>query len=377
MQQGTWDEKEIPSHIVPVTWGYLRPTTVPTAELLVEEKVGAELGWRLPIFRGLIAATDTGGSGAFRLIAPATFLQTPLPAFEVLRLRRWSRFGNAFRQLKNIFHVAEEYGVKQIELPSPHEFFEGAKSGQFGIVWMDRTGARSALPESPERQPGLTGDFFIIGGLGLSASPEAQAHVIAQHVRPLLKPRLRQPDPQLLDGDVVLHFRAGDVFGQSGPANIHRGYGQPPAAYYLAAVARERPSRVWIVYEDTSNPAVEEVESVLRKQGVEVRTQSSQLEMDLKLLLNARCLVASFGSFCLAVAALSTRIRKLYQFGPPIAALQRLGVGICEAIDVRGDYRRAATSDNWTASPAQLALMIAYPQDAIAFVEHPPIEPEP
>jgi hypothetical protein len=374
MQQGMWDEKEIPRRVLPITWGYRRPA-VATAELLIEEQVGAELGWHLPIVRGLMAATDTGGSGAFRLIAPTTFLRTPLPAFEVLRLTKWARFGNAFRQLRNVFYVAEQYGVKQIEFSRPHEFFEGSKSGQFDLAWMNLA-PPSRGPSSPATRPGLEGDFFIVGGLGLVASPEVQARVIARHVRPLLKPRLRQLDARVLDTDVVLHFRAGDIFGQEGTNFIHAGYGQPPAAYYLAALARERPSRVWIVYEDKSNPTVEAVESVLRKQGVEVRTQSSQLAMDLNLLLNARCLVAGVGSFCLAVAALSTRIRKLYQFGPPIPALQRLGIGICEAIDARGDYRRAVTSDNWTASPAQLALMIAYPQDAIAFVEHPPIGPD-
>ncbi len=153
---------------------------------------------------------------------------------------------------------------------------------------------------------------------------------------------------------------------------MHRGYGQPPLAFYLAAVEREKASRVWIVFEDRGNPAVDAAEAALRSKGIEVRMQSADLKADLRILMSAGCLVASTGTFCQGAAALSASLRRYYCFGSPPKWIQRLGIEVCAGTDIEGFYRNAAMAGNWVASPEQIALMLRYPERAIAFAEHPP-----
>jgi hypothetical protein len=370
MQQALWDEKEIPRSLVPISWGYKRPVAVGLLERLAEERLAKHFSWNLAVVRGAGAATDNGGSGAFRLIGASAALDPGAASFETLRVSKWKRFGNAVRQLRNVFFVAEAYNVKRIDFPSPHDFFSGAEIGPFRLSWSGAPPPTGGTAYRFLEPLGLEGDFFSIAGLGLRPSAADQARLIARYVRPLVAPPLSEPDPGMRDDDLVMHFRAGDVFRSGTEAPVHPGYGQPPLSYYLGAAAREKASRVWIVFEDTGNPAVKAAEAALKAQGIEVRMQSGALGADLSIVMSARCLVGSFGSFCLAAAALSRRTRKLYQFGPPIPALQHLGIAICEGVDIPGDYRRAVTSNNWTASPAQLELMLSYPRKAIGFVDH-------
>jgi hypothetical protein len=77
------------------------------------------------------------------------------------------------------------------------------------------------------------------------------ARIFADYIRTLVKTELRISDPRLQEDDLVVHFRAGDVFAGQ---NVHPFYGQPPLSYYLSAVEREQPSRVWLVFEDRGNP---------------------------------------------------------------------------------------------------------------------------
>ena len=166
--------------------------------------------------------------------------------------------------------------------------------------------------------------------------------------------------------DLVLHFRAGDIFRQTRPP--HRGYGQPPLSYYLAAVEREQPARVWLVFEDRGNPCIDAAEAALRKRGVEVLLQSGTLEEDLRLLLSASRLVAGTGSFAHMVAHLSEQLRKAYFFGKAkVEVLRELGVEVILGRDADGEFRTKLLNNNWIGSAEQLDLLISYPADKLMF----------
>ena len=360
-----WHDKEAPPESVPITWGYRRPATTEPAVQEAEAALALRYGWNLPFFRGQRAATDTGGSCAFALVGELDPRSAHATSIDMLRVSEWKRFGNAVRQLKNVFLAARRYEVSSVEFPSPHPFFSGSVAGPFRLTW-------TALGRAPVPK-GLEGEFFSLLGLGFRPTPEQEAGVLKEIVRPLLVPQMKADPPALEDVDMVLHFRGGDVFKPPIGHAPHRGYGQPPLAYYLAAVAREKPSRVRLVFQDRNNPTVAAAEAVLRTRGIDVLMQSSSLGADLRVLLNARCLVGSFGSFCQGIAALSTRVQRFYQFGPPIPALRLLGIHLVEGVDEPGDYRRAVASNNWAATPAQLALMTEYAEEAIRFVDYPPL----
>jgi hypothetical protein len=166
------------------------------------------------------------------------------------------------------------------------------------------------------------------------------------------------------EDDLVLHFRSGDAF--EGPA-FPRNHGQPPVSYYLSAVAREQPKRVWLVFENRGNPCINAVEATLRSRGIEVLIQSSLLKEDLRLLYSARSLVAGRGSFVYMMAHLSDRLRKLYIFEGVrrTESLRKLGVEVFMGKDIEGDYKAALLDGNWAGSPIQYEMMLSYPAEKI------------
>ncbi len=275
----------------------------------------------------------------------------------------------------NVFHVAERYGAKRIQFPGPHPFFRGDRAGNAHLAWAPPVTPSPELAHLLPPRPGLMGNFFNISGLGLRLRPDEQAAIVRRLLRPLVVPDLTRPVADMGDDSLVLHFRAGDVFPGPGLRPGHPDYGQPPLAYYLAAVAREGARRVCLVFEDRGNPTVEAAEAALRRRGIQVRMQSADLAADLNALMNARCLVASAGTFALSAAALSTRIRKVYSFGHSLQYFSDLGVDTATAFDRDGRYSRALMSHNWRAEPEQIQLMLSYPEEAIGFVDNPAVGP--
>jgi len=315
----------------------------------VERRLASRYGWNLDVFQGREPAfpgTRTGG--VYRVLNPARYFLRPRARIDTLQIAEWLRFGNSIRQLTHVFALAERYGVRRIRLPGPHLFYHDRQTGNPALVW-DGSRRNSDLA--------LSGYFLHVRALmpPLDASTEWQ--IIDGRVRPMLARYLLRPDPRVGEDDLVMHFRGGDAFDT---VEIRPGYWQPPLAYY-----RERPKRVWLVFDDRRNPTIAAAEETLRRRGVEVLIQSGTLADDLRVLLSARRLVASNGTFIMAVAMLSPRIGTYYQFaGYPTAVLTLKGLRVVRAQDIKGEFA-AAVQTGWGARPEQLAMMMSYPIDGI------------
>jgi hypothetical protein len=163
---------------------------------------------------------------------------------------------NAVAQINNALFVAKVLGSTRIEFSAPPPFFVGDNIAGIDIV----------LQWSPIESvgSGLEGSFCYLQGLGLEPSPY-QARFVSTFVRSMVAPELRAPNPKLLYTDLVLHFRAGDIFvGES-----RRWYGPPPLACHLKTVERESPSKVWLVFEDRLNPCIHATEDALHVRNVD------------------------------------------------------------------------------------------------------------
>lgn len=323
-------------------------------EPLVEALLAKELGWDLDAFRGQKPLKPIGERPKYRILEPSKYAPGSRPAY--LRLVAWQSFGNAVEQLQNAFAVGQAVGAHTIVWPD-HEFFEGERVGEFRLIR-----SREELPAGF----GIEGMFYYLEPFGLRLSRDEQLQLVQDYVRPLVTNRIMGPDPRVRPDDLVLHFRAGDVF-----SNPHPLYGQPPLAYYLAAVDREQPHRVWLVFEDRANPTIDAAEAAIRARGVGVMVQSGHLESDLRVLLSAQRLVVGVGTFGLAVSMLSPRLRRLYLFQgwdgwdyvTPPSEIQ-----VVRARDARGHYVASIMSQNWAGTPAQRDLMLSYPSEAIDFL---------
>jgi hypothetical protein len=325
---------------------------------LVEERLAAELGWNLRLLRGeafQLSGVNLKMRAEYRIVNPSAFFLPGKSRLTHLRLTRWLKFGNSIEQLHHVFYLAKTYNIRQIVLP-PTKIFRPQKVEEFELI-------AESEGNSGELGLGLAGVFYYLEPFCLEAPAEGLLPSVQRYVRPLLSEALSRVDPRVGENDLVLHFRASDVF--SHPV-AH--YGQPPLAYYLAAIEREKPERTWLVFEDRANPCIDAAEAWLKARRLEVVTQSSSLEEDLRVLLSARRLVIGQGTFGVSVAMLSTQLRRLYTFKAETWDYLRLPeVEMVQGVDVAGRYTLALLSQNWTGSAEQRALMLSYPAEAIRF----------
>ena len=355
-----------------IRWGYRRPMQVGLAERLAERRLCSRYGWDLDLFTGKIAVRR-GGSGAGRLRHPYPLLFQVKPKIQALRIVQWSRFGNSVIQLRNVLHLAEFLDVKIIEFAEPHPFFTAARLGAYEFIYVDR----------PPDRATIEGSFFIVDAFRMRVDAPAKGMLFTHYIRPLLARQVTKSDPRVHKGDLVLHFRAGDVFQSKSP---HPDYGQPPLSYYLKVVEREKPVRVWLVFEDRGNPCVDAVEFALRDGGIEVILQSATLADDLRVLLSARRLVASRGTFASMVAHLSDRLQRVYFFERgyisetadvevlrwpgvevvDVDVLRWLGVEVVHVEDTVGEFKDRLLA-HWIGSNEQRELMLSYPGDKLTF----------
>ncbi len=243
-----------------------------------------------------------------------------------------------------------------VQFGEAHPFFSAGSAGGFQFVQNDQS----------ESEPILEGTFFLMDTFGLKSSPDYDARLVRDVVRLLLVSDLVAPDPRVHQDDLILHFRSGDVFRKNKPP--HPGYGQPPLCYYVSAVEREKPSRVWLVFEDEANPCVAATRTVLQERGIQVICQSASLKDDLRVLLSGRRLVSSCGSFVRMIAQLSTAVERVYSFQTETRTpLNYLGINVVSVQDVGGGF--ANVLSGWSGSEEQLHLMLSYPASALDFRE--------
>ncbi len=324
----------------------------------VERRLAQRYGWNLEVLQGqepVFPGSRIGGE--YRVLNPALYFlrrATRRPStIDSLRITEWLRFGNSVRQLTHLFALAERWGVRRLCLPSEHLLYRGRPADAFTITY----GAGRGVFDL-----GISGYFLHPRALMSPLDAVTEHRVLEDYVRPLLSPDLLRPDPRVGEDDLVMHFRGGDAFDT---VDTRRGYWQPPLAYYLAAWERERAPRVWLVFEDRRNPTIAAAEQALRSRGIEVHIQSGSLADDLRVLLTARRLVASIGTFLPAIAMLSTRTATFYHFSPnPYRGLAAKGIRLLEAIDTGGDFMTTVAAD-WGARPEQLAMMVSYPLSRI------------
>lgn len=166
------------------------------------------------------------------------------------------------------------------------------------------------------------------------------------------------------DSEIVIHIRAGDVFGSRKPRN----YGQPPLAFYELILQSRKWSKVILVAESRTNPVVSGIENLCRRLGLTLVSQSKSLQQDLSTLLGAVNLVAGRGTFVPAVAGLSEYCQNLYFFEDKCAITPRTNrVKMRRVIDKSGFFRASVLSGNWENSEDQRKLMLSYPVCELAF----------
>lgn len=279
-----------------------------------------------------------------------------LRQISALRIDAPKRFGNSVIQLSNAIDLASDHSIGRIYAP--------------GFWWINppsapQSGGITVLGnEAPDDETILSGRFYH--RKSLQPLYPTRQKTIEEFRSSLMRVRsqipLLDPCPPLPDDHLVVHIRSGDVFRNQG----HPLYGQPPLAFYTLVLRKGAWRRVTLVSEDRQNPIIDRLLEASGTTLPPLEYRQASLEEDLKLLLRARSLVGSLGTFMPAVLALSSNVRRVICFGGIwYAATLRQRADVVVVKDVAGHYSRTVLASNWRNDPSQRALMIDYPESAL------------
>lgn len=171
---------------------------------------------------------------------------------------------------------------------------------------------------------------------------------------------------------VAFHFRSGDIFG----TYISPIYTQPPLSYYLKSldhiIETIKDFEIHVVYENDLNPCIEGFKAILADRGFPYQIHSSSFHEDARFVARADCIVASYSSFCDALALMSENLDRWYAFRS-IAAYEGIDLSIApdfskilqssgvEVYRVTDDKNSYTPLGGWTCSAEQIEQLLNYP----------------
>jgi hypothetical protein len=279
-------------------------------------------------------------------------------------------FSNSLIQLANAINLALRLNIQNIYLsstyvhpdgvhptkngrpfwyikPGKHEYAEGKYLINEGFETDDLVGAT------------IAGEFFHLDAF----------YPIFSHYYPLahllVKPFLGLNLNKYVFGelDLVLYLRSGTAFWP----NPNCGFSQPPLSFYKLIIDSRRWESLTVVYEDTLNPVILPLVEYCKTKSVPVRQISGDLERDIEVLLSAKVLTLSRGTFPSGVISISDNVKVVYDFAGTYGTLKRDDISVIQVCDTKGAYMDALYRMNWADSEDQRRMMVEY--EDVAFVQ--------
>lgn len=276
-------------------------------------------------------------------------------SFEAIEMMGDLRFGNSFISLVHALTVAHVLGIEEIFCPHDSMKF----SGQIGNIRVTR--------KADESRNRLCGTFYyphllkpLLSRAGVEdwwESPFASnPDVFALY-------GVEASQPPLGEDDLVIHLRSGDIFESRNP---HPSYGQPPLSFFKKVVETNSWERVFLVYENETNPVVRSLQNFLDSKKIPFVVSSKDVVSDIHLCLRSGHLVLSAGTFLWPVVGASSNLKATYLFErsstwilePPPPQGQQGNVNLSS--DRVGIYRHLVLR-KWSNSRFQRFLMRWYP----------------
>ncbi len=195
-------------------------------------------------------------------------------------------------------------------------------------------------------------------------------HIREQMMYRSLRGRLRdkllpEPDTQLDDETLVINMRSGtDIFRSSPPPQ--NDYMQPPLSFYKYIIKKHGYRKCLIVSEpERANPVIAALLSWGGDRDIRIKTHKS-VQNDVATVLNARHLIAAHSTFTWCLALMSKHIRVYHQ--PHTCRIR----GTMDFDVHTYEFSNYIKPGEWTASDAQLDLMVNHSVDDVRLQEPPP-----
>jgi len=238
-------------------------------------------------------------------------------------IRKADRLGTFIAQLKRALHIALFHGYN-IMLPY-HEFFNTTY-----LVINDKvTKDNEIITNIRDEHPSIF---------------EANTDNVLKILKRMFVPR---NEPSLGEKDLLIHIRSGDAFDK----HPHRDYATPPLSYYTSLIENPEFQTVHLIAQDDKNPCIKAL--LERFPNIEYRRRT--LNEDVKLILGARNIAMSYGSFVPEILTFSEKCKRLY--APSYCSVSNVNPAKVTRIDL-DDYKSRMTP--WLNSPEQVHTMMTY-----------------
>ena len=131
-------------------------------------------------------------------------------------------------------------------------------------------------------------------------------HIDQNRVLQILRGCFTIKDVKALDPeDLVIHIRSGDIFDK----DPHPAYIMPPLSYYLDIIRTNTFKNIYLIAEDRKNPCI----NALLELYPTIQFELQPLEKDIRLILGAVNVVASYGTMIDSLLLFSNNIKRVYR----------------------------------------------------------------
>jgi hypothetical protein len=242
-------------------------------------------------------------------------------------IKRWcGRLGNNIIQLYNAIQLAVSKNYNII-LPT-HKYFS-----KIYICLNKQIGINSKRISDPN-------NYFYSRNI-----PDVDKNRVLQ----ILRGCFTIKDVKALDAeDLVIHIRSGDIFDK-GP---HPGYIMPPLSYYVDIIRTNTFKNIYLLAEDRKNPCI----NALLELYPTIQFELQPLEKDIRLILGAVNVVASYGTMINSLLLFSDNIKRVYR---PSYSLRIVGQEHINYITIDLDNYKEILSP-WKNTREQREIMLVY-----------------
>ena len=216
-----------------------------------------------------------------------------------ISIQRWyGRLGNNIIQVKNGLTIAYHYNCNLI-IPS-HRLF----TKRYIVI-------NSSINEKdkPHLINSESEQFFYQNKIKIQGERVDVSLFTKYHDKVIetMKRIFRITSQQSLkEDDLVIHIRSGDIFNNKRP---HRSYVPPPLWYYQKIIESYPFQRIYLIAEDRVNPCI----NALLERYQNIQWKRRTLEEDIQIIMNARHIVMSIGTFIPQLTSLSTNCHRMYR----------------------------------------------------------------
>lgn len=215
-----------------------------------------------------------------------------------LHILRWrGRLGNNIIQIKNAIGIAL-YHQFNIILPK-HKFF----NKKYLIINSNINILNKNISDST--------DFFILDSVRILNKKINYSEIFHKESKKKIIKILKElfiikssKLEELPDDNLILHIRGGDIFSN----NPNPNYIVPPLSYYKNIIDKNKYKHIYLLSEDNKNPCIKR----LVDRYPNIRFKLRDFEIDIKLILRAKNIIISYGTFVPSLLILSDYIKNIY-----------------------------------------------------------------